>query len=92
MSRRTEPRPFWSQSRKPPVRLAGSWPDLVGKAGAALPEGGIVPGYDRGARYALGELLDHGVYGVGVVVELAPGKVGVRFCDADRLLVAGQPR
>lgn len=90
MSARPTPKPpFWTSSSTP-KRLVGTWPDLVGRAGAALPEGSVVAGYDRSVPYQLGALLDHATYGVGVVVE-APsrGKVLVRFADGDKLLVAG---
>lgn len=93
MSRSAEPapKPFW-QTKTEPRRLAGTWPALVAAAGAAL-DGELVRAYDRAGSYVLGELLDHPVLGVGVVVELpAPGRVLVRFSDSDRLLVSGQPR
>lgn len=84
---RQEPRPFWATTAKPQC-LAGSWKTLLGAAGERP-----IPTYDRGASYALGDALDHPVLGLGVVVELlAHGKVLVRFKDADRPLVAGQPR
>lgn len=87
-------RPFWSRASAPAKqRLAGSWADLVGRAGAALVDvaGEIkVRTYDRAAAYEIGELVDHPTFGAGIVVgQPGAGKVCVRFCDRDRVLVAG---
>lgn len=84
LRRESAPRPFWATS-KAPQRLAGTLEKLLGAAGDRP-----IPRYDRGAAYALGDALDHAQLGVGVVVELAPGRVCVRFCDGDRTLVAGR--
>lgn len=87
MSSSTKPRPpFWTSRSPKPPRLRGTHASLL----AAAEDGARVHAYSQTQRYAVGELLLHGVFGLGVVVEaLSPGRVTVRFEDRDRLLACG---
>lgn len=87
MSSSTKPKPpFWTSSPKSPQRLRGTHAELLARA----EDGARVLPYDRAARYEVGELILHGVFGLGVVVEqTAPGKVAVRFESGDKLLACG---
>lgn len=81
--------PFWSAQPKSPQRLRGTHEQLLARA----EDGARVLPYDRAARYEVGELLLHGVFGLGVCVEqTAPGKVTVRFEGGDKLLACGGSR
>lgn len=84
MSRRTEPRPFWSNPQ-PPSRISGSWAALVAAAGEVH-----MPKYDRAARYELGAAIEPEQFGVGVVIALPKvGVMEVRFEGRVKLLAFG---
>lgn len=75
--------PFWTSTAQKPPRLRGTHEALLARA----EDGARVLPYDRAARYEVGDLLLHAVFGLGVVVEqTAPGKVTVRFELGDKLL------
>lgn len=64
-------------------RLQGSHAELVE---VALRDGEDARRYSRDESYTAGELVRHAHYGLGVVVQRAPGRIDVRFGDRDRML------
>lgn len=84
MARSSAPKPpFWSVQPKSPQHLRGSHEALLARA----EDGARVHAYERGGSYAVGALILHPTFGLGVVVEqTAPGKVAVRFELGDKLL------
>lgn len=81
-------KPFWTSTSKPTAqRLRGTHAQLLD----ATEDGARVLPYDRGRSYAVGELVLHPTFGLGVAVEVpAPGRVTVRFEDGDRLLACAE--